>query len=182
MQIPTEYVTLKNQKRAKITSCHARDAQKMVDYLSELAKTTDYMIRYPEEAVYDLQEEQEFLAKTLKSEQNFFVTCFVDEEIVGNLGVYAVGNVQKLKHRAQIGIGVKQEYRNCGVGSILLDRAILFAKQMGYEQLELDVVNENIAAIALYQKFGFVKTGTIPCGIKRKDGGYYDFDFMVKKM
>ena len=36
--------------------------------------------------------------------------------------------------------------------------------------MELDVVSENTAAIALYEKFGFRKVGQIPHGMKRKEG------------
>ncbi|MDD6468160.1 MAG: GNAT family N-acetyltransferase [Erysipelotrichaceae bacterium] len=181
MQIPSEYVLLKNLKRAKITSCKAKDAQKMIDFLVDLANTTDYMIRYPNEVVSDVKKEEEYLIKTLESEQNVFITCMVDGEIVGNIGVYAVGSVNKLKHRAEIGIGVKKEYRNLGIGSLLLEKALAFAKEMNYEQIELDVVSENDAAIALYRKFGFETVGVIPRGIKRKDQQYYDLNIMVKR-
>ena len=50
------------------------------------------------------------------------------------------------------------------------------------EQAELEAVSANEPAIALYRKFGFKTTGTVPRAFRYGDGTYADFLFMVKTL
>lgn len=56
------------------------------------------------------------------------------------------------------------------------------AKQVGYEQAELEVVSENRRAMALYEKLGFERCGHLPNNMKYADGSYADAEWMVKKL
>ncbi|HKJ61043.1 MAG TPA: GNAT family N-acetyltransferase [Hyphomicrobiales bacterium] len=51
------------------------------------------------------------------------------------------------------------EARKLGVGSRLVETVVMWAASKGYRTVALDVANTNIAAIALYEKFGFRPTG-----------------------
>ncbi len=175
-------ITLKNGEVCQLRTPVGADAERMNEYLMDLAESTDYMIRYPEEYDDDIQTQRANLERNVQKERAAFIACFAGEEIVGNIGLYPVGDRLKLKHRCEIGLGVRKSYRGLGIGSALLEQAVLLAKRLGYEQMELDVVSENVAAVALYEKFGFQKTGVIPNGIKRREGGYYSMDFMVKSL
>ena len=48
---------------------------------------------------------------------------------------------------------------------------------MGYEQAELEVIADNVNAIALYEKMGFKKYGTFLNSVK-----YADAEFMMKTL
>lgn len=50
---------------------------------------------------------------------------------------------------------VKKEYRNQGIGGIILDYLIEQARVMGYSEMALGVDIDNYNAIHLYQKKGF---------------------------
>ncbi|RDW15115.1 GNAT family N-acetyltransferase [Oceanobacillus chungangensis] len=50
---------------------------------------------------------------------------------------------------------VKDEYRNRGVGGIILDYLIDYAEQLGYEEISLGVDTDNSSARHLYEKKGF---------------------------
>lgn len=52
---------------------------------------------------------------------------------------------------------VKREYRNQGIGEIILDYLINQAKEMGYKEMALGVDIDNYSAIHLYKKKGFTK-------------------------
>ena len=56
-------------------------------------------------------------------------------------------------------------------------RVIAFAKENGFEQLNLEVRSRNIRAIHLYEKYGFRKLCTFPHFFKI-NGEYIDFDLM----
>ena len=50
------------------------------------------------------------------------------------------------------------------------------------KQAELEVASGNTAAIALYQKLGFQKYGTLPDYLKYASGQYASMDWMMKKL
>lgn len=50
---------------------------------------------------------------------------------------------------------VKTEYRNRGIGSIILDFLIDYAKTLGFEEISVGVDIDNIVARHLYEKKGF---------------------------
>lgn len=59
-------------------------------------------------------------------------------------------------------VSVLHEWHGHGIASRLLERCTSYVRELGFACLELDVANENAAAIALYQKHGF--------GAKSNDG------------
>ena len=56
-------------------------------------------------------------------------------------------------------IAVDAKMRNSGIGSMLLDRAITFAREQNLEFLSLEVRASNKSAISLYRKLGFIQEG-----------------------
>lgn len=50
---------------------------------------------------------------------------------------------------------VKEEFRNRGIGGIILDYLIDYAEQLGYEEIALGVDIDNLNARHLYEKKGF---------------------------
>ncbi len=52
-----------------------------------------------------------------------------------------------------------EHYHGRGFGKCLLNKAIAFAKEWGYEKMYLDSLSTSTKAIALYRKTGFSDTG-----------------------
>lgn len=52
---------------------------------------------------------------------------------------------------------VKKEYRNCGIGSEILEFLIRKAKEMGFSEMTIGVDKDNENALHLYRKFGFTE-------------------------
>ncbi|MCM3757529.1 GNAT family N-acetyltransferase [Sporosarcina aquimarina] len=50
---------------------------------------------------------------------------------------------------------VKEEYRNRGIGGIILDYLLDYAQQLGYSEIALGVDTDNLHARHLYEKKGF---------------------------
>lgn len=53
---------------------------------------------------------------------------------------------------------LKPDYRKYGFGRVLAEKIIEIAKEKGYKKMNLDTLERLSAAIALYQKLGFIKT------------------------
>ena len=58
-----------------------------------------------------------------------------------------------------ISMWVAPSHRRSGLGSALLDTVLDWARARGVGTLRLNVTSSNDAAIAFYQRYGFVKTG-----------------------
>ncbi len=85
------------------------------------------------------------------------------------------------RHVGVIGVGVKRDYRDVGVGTELLKALISHAKTIGLELLRLTVFSSNTRAIHVYERVGFKKTGRIPHGLF-KNGIYHDDIIMTLKL
>lgn len=62
-------------------------------------------------------------------------------------------------HAGVLGVGVLALYRGQGVGKALINAALLKAKLKGLTRIELTVREQNLRAIVLYKKLGFVIEG-----------------------
>lgn len=81
-------------------------------------------------------------------------------------------------HVGSLGIGVIAPYRGQGIGEALLSAALQMAQLKGLTRIELTVREHNKAAIALYEKYGFVKE-EIHKNAVRIDGEYENHIFMA---
>ena len=66
-------------------------------------------------------------------------------------------------------------YRGIGLGKKLLQEAIQFAKDAGYQNIFLDTTNDLDTAISIYQKVGFSKCKEKPNDTWRK--GLIELEF-----
>ena len=94
------------------------------------------------------------------------------------------GNVKVLNLFAYTGAATVAALKE-GASVVHVDSSrgmIDWAKEKGFEKMELEVNAENTAAIALYQKFGFQEFGRYPQFVKYEDGSYGDALYMVKEL
>ena len=78
------------------------------------------------------------------------------------------------------GMLVGRERRRQGVGTALLDAAIEWARARGIRALTLGVYPHNEAAIRLYERNGFVRTGTVEKSPRRQKGEIWDIVLMER--
>ena len=100
-----------------------------------------------------------------------------DGEIVGRLSI-ARDQHPASRHVADLGLMVAMSHRRRGIGTELLKAAVDWARHAGVRKLELHVFPWNHAAIALYERFGFVQEGYRKEHYRRGDG-YVDAILMA---
>ena len=101
-------------------------------------------------------------------------------EVIGTAGLHPVGPALRRRHAAVIGISVAREAQRQGVGSALMQAMCDYADRwMGVLRIELTVYVDNVAAIALYRKFGFETEGRFR-GYAMRDGRYVDAFAMAR--
>ncbi len=72
-------------------------------------------------------------------------------------------------HRGWLGIIVRREFRNIGIGTELLRAVIDEAKKHGFKLILLETSSLNSRAIHVFEKVGFKIIGKIPSGMKIDD-------------
>lgn len=171
-------ITLKDGRNCILRNGTEEDAQAVLDSFIKTHTETDYLLSYPDEIRYTLEDEAELLKRKDRSENEAEIIAIVDGKVAGVSGIDPIGKAYKLKHRANFGISVEKEYWGLGIGRAMTEACITCAKRAGYEQLELDVVSGNTNAVALYESVGFIEYGRNPLGFKTRLSGMQELVLM----
>jgi len=153
------------------------DAVGFITLNQVLAKETKLMMRELDECATDAEVAKKIIEDVQKNDDFLFV-AEVDREIVGFI-MAVKGNMNRIKHRAYIVIGIRKAYQGQGVGNRFFEALEKWAMDQGLRRLELTVMTHNVAGKALYEKHGFVVEG-----VKKDsmcvDGEYVDEYYMGK--
>src|SRR5471032_1522630 len=66
---------------------------------------------------------------------------------------------QIYQHAAVLGMGIVEGYRGRGIGTALVTAALVAARQRGLKRIELQVRENSISAVTLFERSGFVMEG-----------------------
>lgn len=135
------------------------DASALLDFLRVVGGESDNLSFGAEGLPVTVEQEEEFLASLENSLRDRMLLAFDGDILVGNASISAFGR-PRFEHRRSIAISVRKDWWGRGIGSGLLERLIVFAKETGAEVISLEVRSDNRRAIALYEKFGFRRFGT----------------------
>lgn len=174
---------LKDGRTATLLSPRDQDINGVIEYLKISAAETDFILRYPEECdKYTYDAEKAIFDRMNASEDEAMFICLVDGKVAGNCGIH-FSNQLKTRHRAGVAIALCKEFWNLGIGTRMFEEMEKLALTKPYVQiLELDFVEGNTRARALYEKMGYKITGRRPEAICLKDGKLLDEYMMQKKL
>ena len=99
------------------------------------------------------EEQREMMAQKFSNFSEFLV-IYIQEEIAGFVAFYANNCVEKIAYISMI--AVKKNFRQQGVGALLLKECESVARKNGMKKIKLEVLKENSTAISFYQKKGFL--------------------------
>ena len=86
-------------------------------------------------------------------------------------------------HVANAGFIVAPDWRNRGLGRLLGETMLAYAKQLGYRSVIFNLVfSENVVARRLWDKLGFKELGVIPGAVRKNDGTYQDAMIMFRSL
>jgi len=141
-----------------IERARAEDAAALLDYLKIVGGETENLSFGAEGVPLDLETEQDYLRSQCESADNVQYLAKVDGEIIGTASLNR--KPRRMSHRGEFGISLKKAWWGCGAASALTEAILAFAKENGFEQLNLEVRSSNARAIHLYEKYGFRKLCT----------------------
>ena len=126
------------------------------------------------------EEETEWLRKMLEGlekDELFFLVAEVNRKVVASSDIHIPVGDQN--HVGILGVAIKREFRDLGIGTQMMQTLVEQAGAMGLTALTLNVFATNKRAIHVYGKVGFLKTGTAPMRYFRR-GRYIDEVKMTK--
>ena len=165
--------------KIEIRQAQVEDAQAILELLKIVGSETDNLSFGEIGITITVEEEREYLFDILNSEKDIFLVAFKDGELVGTAN-YVTFTQNRMSHRGEIGISIKKSAWGIGIGSMLMEKLLDFAKDTAkVDIVSLEVRSDNQRAINLYKKFGF---GTIGCfkGYFKINNELIDFDIMEK--
>lgn len=171
-------IALKNGKICHLRNGVESDGQAVFENFNLTHEQTDFLLSYPDENIFDATREGQFLKEKTESENEIEILAMVDDVVAGTGGIESVGKIYKLKHRAEFGVSISQEFWGLGIGRALMEACIECARNAGYVQLELSVVAENERAVSMYESAGFVEYGRNPKGFNSRVTGFQEVIYM----
>ena len=171
--------TLKDGRKALIRSPKDEDIQGMLDYLCISAGETEFILRYPEECSKYTPDGEKALFERVNEAM---LVCLVEGKVAGNCQI-AWKTALKTRHRASVAIALLKEYWNQGIGTRLFQEMIRIAEKNEHIlQMELEFIEGNTRARALYEKMGFRIVGIKPNAIRLKDGTLLNEYYMIREI
>lgn len=174
-------IVLKNGVEAILKTPEIEDAEKQLACIKATTIETPYFSRTIEDwNGFTTEKEEKWIKGVRESDNSLVITCYIDGEIAGNCDItFKTGS--KTSHRATVGISIRKKYWNIGIGSAMFKELVKAAEQHnGTEIVDLEMVEGNFRAKALYEKFGFKGVSVKPNFFKLKDGTYQNLVYMQK--
>ena len=175
--------TMKDGRKALLRSPREEDIQGMLDYLYQSAGETEFILRYPEECgKYTYEGEKALFDRINASDNEAMLVCIVDGKVAGNCQIVWKTGL-KTRHRASVAIALLKEFWSQGIGTRMFEEMIRIAEENpNILQMELEFVEGNKRARALYEKMGFRIAGIKPNAIRLKDGTLLNEYYMIREI
>ena len=163
-----------------IREAEISDASEVIALLDQIGQESSFTSLDENGISMAESEMQIFIDKQAQSENQITLLAFLNDELAGIINVTA-DQRPRVRHIGDIFLGIKKTFWGSGLGSILMEEAIEWAKTSGViRRLQLTVQKRNLAAIHLYEKMGFVTEGLQERGACIERGEFLDVYLMGK--
>ena len=161
---------LRDETQVTIREAVVQDAAGFIRCVKTYLAESDYMVMEADEFAPDMSQGREFIQNLTESENSLLLVAVHDDRIIANLDITG-GRRRRLRHTGLLGLGMLAEYRSKGLGTLLLQAGIRWAKANPMlEKLWLQILAGNKQAIALYKKLGFEEEGRQKNFVKTPEG------------
>jgi len=164
---------LKNGKQVTIKRIEVKDARRLLDLKRSYIENTTTIPLTIDEYPMDTDREVTIIKDYNKSANSQLLVAEYEGQFIGNIDLTGSKRL-RMKHTAMIGMGIHQEWRNQGLGKVLMESIINWAKNESYiEVIWLDVYASNLLGLNLYKNTGFKVSGMIK-GFFKHGNEYFD--------
>lgn len=135
------------------------DSEKMASLILEVENESEFMLYESGERNLSPDKQLKMIVAFLEEENSTIFVAELDDRLVGYL-LARGGSAKRQKHSIYLVIGILKKFRGKGIGSKLFYEMEAWAVRHEIHRIELSVMTDNEAGIALYQKSGFEIEGT----------------------
>lgn len=161
-----------------IRQAEATDAKAILGLSRHIGRETEFLTFGPEGLQISVEDEMRLILAYKAASKSIILLSETDGQLIGLASIKALDEGRQA-HVAELGLSLVKEYWGYGIGSMMLEAQLEFAKAVGLEILTLEVVTDNLRAIKLYEKFGFTKVGRLSQRLKA-NYHYYDTYIMER--
>ena len=141
MNFMTKTAHLKTGKLVSVRSASSSDAKALMDLKRNYIKDTTTIPLELEEYPLDLSKEKELIEEYEQSPNSILILAEINNELIGNIDLTG-SKRSKMSHTAMLGMGILNEWRNQGLGRILIESAMTWAREnsVSYTHLTLPTI------------------------------------------
>ena len=99
-------IKLKDGRECILRNGTENDGKAVRDVFILTHEQTDYLLSYPDESTMTAEQEAQYLKAKTESAKEIEILAEVEGVVVGLAGIEAIGDKDKIRHRADFGIGV----------------------------------------------------------------------------
>ena len=162
-------------EKVEIRETMPGDAGKAIEYMKRIGGETDNLTFGREGLPLTVEQEAAYLQQVHDDVRSVHYSVWKNGEMIGDGSI--TGSPRRTSHYAEMGLSVVRAEWNKGIGGMIVNKLIEYARQNGIEIVKLEVRSDNMGAIHLYEKYGFQRVGTLPAYFKIGDE-YFDFEIM----
>lgn len=154
-----QHMMLTDHLQLTLRPASPKDAEQVVAYLEQVAGESENLTFGPGEFGISLEQERVFLQQAHDLPTSLYLLAEMEGEIVGTL-IFSTETRPRVQHGGEFGMSVLRKYWNLGIGGRMLAYLIDWARQTpSIRKINLRVRVDNLSAIHLYEKYGFLREG-----------------------
>lgn len=148
------------------------DAKDLIEYLKIITEESNNLtITSKQVRELSVKDEELIIDSYNHSPTSIMLVAKLNNEIIGTGNLKGNNLDSPMGHRVSLGVSVRKDYWNKGIGREIIDALLSYAANNEYiEIVELEVKSDNYAAISLYERFGFEEIGFFENYFKYEDG------------
>jgi ribosomal protein S18 acetylase RimI-like enzyme len=148
----------KMSKLVEIRQAKPGDEHGLIDLFERLYRESDFLLMEPGEGAVSVESQEKLINEISQSNSQVLFIAVEGNNIVGFLGGTG-GKVNRNRHSIRIAMGVLKDKQRQGIGSQLLEAFVEWSVSNKFGRIELSVMEHNITAKLLYERFGFKTEG-----------------------
>jgi len=157
----------------RLRTAQEADADAVLRHIAACDRESSFLSREPGESNVSLDDERTLIRRYEEAPNSLFLLVEQDGALVGTL-TYTGWRWKRMQHTGRFGMSIRKSHWHRGLGGLLLDTMISWARENGItRKIGLEVQHVNERAIALYQGRGFVEEGRLQREM-RIDGQWID--------
>ncbi len=134
------------------------DAEEMISYLNIVGGESDNLMHGPDGFNVPVEAVKRRIQAHHDADNSIILIALQGETIIARAELDGYPG-SRLHHNARFSISVRKDYWNMKIGTMLMTKILERARKMNLRNIELEVLAENKAAIALYHRMGFSDVG-----------------------